>query len=178
MISKIFNNLSTLINYIVLFVILLILTYVIYKIFIIENDVYIINEKINHIEMDITSIPPSNKEYPNKEMFEMADFTMNKCFNEELMPTSIDIDNEKIEDFTEIINQEPPKSEIFDLKKEVIKVEDETSSIVSTNNINKKKLLKLNLEKLKEKCVELKLSSDGTKAQLIDRIMEELNKEI
>ena len=184
MISKLLNNISTLINYIVLFIILLILTYIIYKIFIIDNDIYIINEKINQIEMDITTIPPSSsQELPKKQMFEMADLCMNKCFVEELSPTSIDIDNipkknlnDNIEDFTTIIDEKPPK-EIFDLKKEIVKVEDDTSSIVSTNNLNKKKLLKLNLEKLKDKCMEMKLSTEGTKAQLIDRIMEELNKE-
>ena len=37
--------------------------------------------------------------------------------------------------------------------------------------------MSLNLEKLKDKCMEMKLSTEGTKAQLIDRIMEELNKE-
>ena len=187
MISKLLNNISTFINYVVLFIILLILTYIIYKIFIIDNDIYIINEKINQIEMDMTTIPPSSsQELPKKQMFEMADFCMNKCFVEELAPTSIDIDNtndipkknlnDKIEDFTTIIN-EKPTNEIFDLKKEIVKIEDDTSSIVSTNNLNKKKLLKLNLEKLKDKCMEMKLSTEGTKAQLIDRIMEELNKE-
>ena len=186
MISKLLNNISTLINYIVLFIILLILTYIIYKIFIIDNDIYIINEKINQIEMDMTTIPSSSShELPKKQMYEMADLCMNKCFVEELAPTSIDIDinhipkknlNDNIEDFTTIIDEKPPK-EIFDLKKEIVKVEDDTSSIVSTNNLNKKKLLKLNLEKLKDKCMEMKLSTEGTKAQLIDRIMEELNKE-
>mgnify|MGYP003346409142 CR=1 FL=1 len=31
---------------------------------------------------------------------------------------------------------------------------------------------KLNLEKLKEKCVELELNTEGTKIQLIERILE------
>ena len=94
--SKLLNNISTLINYIVLFIILLILTYIIYKIFIIDNDIYIINEKINQIEMDMTTIPSSSShELPKKQMYEMADLCMNKCFVEELAPTSIDIDINK-----------------------------------------------------------------------------------
>lgn len=185
MISKLLNNISTFINYVVLFVVLLILSYVIYKIFIIENDIYIINEKINQIEMDITTIPPSLSQSSKKEVFEMADLCMNNIFKDKCVikevPTSIDIDNDKLEDFTTIIDDEivhpNPKEEIFDLKKELVKVEDETSSIISSSNLTKKKLQKLNLEKLKEKCVELKLSTEGTKAQLIDKIIEELNKE-
>ena len=39
------------------------------------------------------------------------------------------------------------------------------------------KLQKLNLDKLKEKCLELELNPEGTKSQLIDRILEkELNR--
>ena len=108
MISKLLNNISTLINYIVLFIILLILTYIIYKIFIIDNDIYIINEKINQIEMDMTTIPSSSShELPKKQMYEMADLCMNKCFVEELAPTSIDIDINHI-----------PKKNLNDNKKE------------------------------------------------------------
>ena len=59
---------------------------------------------------------------------------------------------------------------IFDLKKEMIM--DDKESIMSSNNLTKKKLSKLNLDKLKEKCIELELNTEGTKAQLIDRILE------
>jgi hypothetical protein len=182
MISKLLNNISTLVSYVVLFVVLLILSYVIYKIFIIENDIYIMNEKINQIEMEITTIPPSLSQSSKKEVFEMADLCMNKIFKDDKIATAIDIDNNKIEDFTTIIDDEivntNQKEEIFDLKKEVLNVEDETSSIISSSNLNKKKLQKLNLEKLKEKCVELKIPAEGTKAQLIDKIMEEINKDV
>ena len=64
----------------------------------------------------------------------------------------------------------PVKEEIFDLKKEVIN--DDKESVISSNNLNKKKLLKWNLDKLKEKCEQLDLPTDGTKAQLIERILE------
>ena len=75
----------------------------------------------------------------------------------------IDIDKEEIKDDVVI---EP----IFDLKKEVIM--DDKESVLSTNNLPKKKLLKLNLDRLKEKCTELSLPTEGTKAQLIERILE------
>ena len=54
---------------------------------------------------------------------------------------------------------------------------DDNQSIISSSN-NKKKLQKLNLEKLKEKCQELGLSQEGSKANLIDRIIDEGNKDV
>ena len=68
------------------------------------------------------------------------------------------------------------KRVVFDLKKEIIV--DDKESIVSENNFTKKKLQKLNLDKLKDKCEELNISHDGTKSQIIDRIMETTYKEV
>ena len=97
---------------------------------------------------------------------------MNEIFsNQEEEPSSIDID--------EIIKKDdnsPVKEEVFDLKKDVMNTDDNQSIISSSNN--RKKLQKLNLEKLKEKCQELELSNEGTKANLIDRIMDEMNKDV
>jgi len=63
-------------------------------------------------------------------------------------------------------------NEIFDLKKDV---NDDKESIISANvgggHATKKALMKLSIDKLKAKCEERKLSTDGTKNQLADKII-------
>jgi hypothetical protein len=54
---------------------------------------------------------------------------------------------------------------IFDLKKE------DVVDNVSTVSLTKKKLSKLNLDSLKQKCTELNLQTEGTKNELIERIL-------
>jgi DNA polymerase III delta subunit len=145
--------------------------YVVYKIFVLENDVYILNDRINKIEIEygmssVATQPRTNVIYPqNTEEIDMSDILMNEIFNDKI--DIIDIDK---------MEEEVPEKEqevIFDLKKEVIN--DDKESIISSNTHTKKKLLKLNLDKLKEKCEHLELPTDGTKAQLIDRILEKEN---
>lgn len=146
----------------------MIIMYVVYKIFILENDIYILNDRINKIEVEygmssVNNQPTrSNIIYPpTSQEIDMSEMIMNEIFNDKI--DIIDID--KMED--------PPVKEeevIFDLKKEVIN--DDKESVISSNNLNKKKLLKWNLDKLKEKCDQLDLPTDGTKAQLIERILE------
>jgi len=75
--------------------------------------------------------------------------------------------NEEIlHDTVQIVN------EIFDLKKET---NDDKESIISANigggHATKKALMKLSIDKLKAKCEERKLSIEGTKNQLADRII-------
>jgi len=91
----------------------------------------------------------------------------------EIIMTQIFDDEPVINVDSDIIEIEEIKEPIFDLKKEVIT--DDKESIISSN-LTKKKLQKLNLDKLKKKCLELELNPEGTKSQLIDRILEkELN---
>jgi hypothetical protein len=75
--------------------------------------------------------------------------------NEEILPDTVQIVNE-----------------IFDLKKEV---NDDKESIISSNigggHATKKALMKLSIDKLKTKCEERKLSTEGTKNQLADKII-------
>ena len=63
-------------------------------------------------------------------------------------------------------------NEIFDLKKEV---NDDKESIISSNvgggHAQKKALMKLSMDKLKAKCEERKLSTEGNKNQLADKII-------
>jgi len=172
MIGKYLTNMNNLIQYIIMFLILLLIIYLIYKIFIVETDVYILNERLSKIELQFNKPISIEKTTLNNEEINVANNFMNEIFsNNDEEPSSIDID--------EIIKNDdnpPVKEEIFDLKKDVITTEDNQSIISSSNN--KKKLQKLNLEKLKEKCQELGLSQEGTKANLIDRIMDETNKDV
>jgi hypothetical protein len=156
------------------FLILLLIIYLIYKIFILETDVYIINERLSKIELQFNKPKSIEKTTFNNEEIDIANNFMNEIFtNKEAdeEPSSIDID--------EIIKKDdnpPVKEEIFDLKKDVMNADDNQSIISSSNN--KKKLQKLNLEKLKDKCQELGLSQEGSKANLIDRIIDEGNKDV
>jgi hypothetical protein len=173
MIGKYLTNMNNLIQYIIMFLILLLIIYLIYKIFIIETDVYILNERLSKIELQFNKPISIEKTSFNTEELDIANNFMNEIFTnqEDEEPSSIDID--------EIIKKDnnlPIKEEIFDLKKDVITADDNQSIISSSNN--KKKLQKLNLEKLKEKCEELGLSQEGTKANLIDRIMDETIKDV
>jgi hypothetical protein len=173
MIGKYLTNMNNLIQYIIMFLILLLIIYLIYKIFILETDVYILNERLSKIELQLNKpISIEKNNYSNEEINVASNF-MNEIFSnqEEEEPSSIDID--------EIIKKDdnpPAKEEVFDLKKDVMNTDDNQSIISSSNN--RKKLQKLNLEKLKEKCQELELSNEGTKANLIDRIMDEMNKDV
>jgi len=172
MIGKYLTNMNNLIQYIIMFLILLLIIYLIYKIFILETDVYILNERLSKIELQLNKpISIEKNTYSNEEINVASNF-MNEIFsNQEEEPSSIDID--------EIIKKDdnsPVKEEVFDLKKDVMNTDDNQSIISSSNN--RKKLQKLNLEKLKEKCQELELSNEGTKANLIDRIMDEMNKDV
>ena len=174
MIGKYLTNLNNLIQYIIMFLILLLIIYLIYKIFILDTEVYIINERLSKIELQFNKPKSIEKTTFNNEEIDIANNFMNEIFiNKEAdeEPSSIDID--------EIIKKDdnpPVKEEIFDLKKDVMNVDDNQSIISSSNN--KKKLQKLNLEKLKDKCQELGLSQEGSKANLIDRIIDEGNKDV
>ena len=202
MIYKLLSNFNYLIYFFAIFVVLLILTYLIYKIFIIDNDLFILNEKVNKMEIEFSSSSDFSKStggnFNNKkEAYNLTEIIMNEVFNNdnnkkacsggrckvpEPEPNEIiDIDN-IIK--SEVINSEPSKIQpeepalIFDLKKEVVVNDNESVVSGGGGQITKKRLLKLNLDKLKEKCTELNLSTEGTKAQLIDRICEEINKDV
>ena len=174
MIGKYLTNMNNLIQYIIMFLILLLIIYLIYKIFIVETNVYIINERLSKLEVQYNQPISIEKSNLNHKEIEIANNFMNEIFTnqEQEEPSSIDIDEIiKTDEKTSV------KEEIFDLKKDVMTTDD-NQSIISSSNNNKKKLQKLNLDKLKEKCKELGLSEEGTKANLIERILEEINKDV
>jgi len=158
---------SNFFNYLFALFMILLVMYVIYKIFILENDIYILNDRLNKIEIEYGGNHSNYPQNTNTQEIDMSEMIMNEIFNDKI--DIIDID--KIEDVISPIKDD--NVVIFDLKKEVIN--DDKESVISSNNLTKKKLLKWNLDKLKEKCGELELSMDGTKAQLIDRILEKEN---
>ena len=57
--------------------------------------------------------------------------------------------------------------EIFDLNKE----DEKSVSDINTSVLTKSKLSKLSLDKLKNKCIEFNLDSEGSKNQLIERLL-------
>jgi hypothetical protein len=155
-----------------MFLILLLIIYLIYKIFIVETNIYIINERLSNLEVQNNEPITIEKTNLNNEEIEIANNFMNEIFSNQEEPSTIDIDEIiKTDEKSEV------KEEIFDLKKDVMTTDD-NQSIISSSNNNKKKLQKLNLDKLKERCKELGISDEGTKANLIERILEETNKDV
>jgi len=200
MFLKLISNINYLFYFFCITFVLLILTYIIYKLFLLEADVYMIVEKINNIELEFSgssSKSPSNSCNSNSkciykpktnDTINISEMMMNEVFNNtinsviEPVKKEVDIidideiigdikDNEK-----ETVETEPKV--IFDLKKEIINNDNESIVSGSTTQMTKKQLNKLNIDKLKAKCNELEVSTEGTKAQLIDRILEEINKDV
>lgn len=201
MFLKLISNINYLFYFFCITFVLLILTYIIYKLFLLEADVYMIVEKINNIELEFSgssssksssnSCNSSNSKciYKPKsnDTINISEMMMNEVFNNTINsviePVKKEVD---IIDIDEIIGEVKEKEEevssssniVFDLKKEIINNDTESVVSSSTNQLTKKQLQKLNVDKLKEKCNELELSTEGTKSQLIDRILEEMNKDV
>ena len=168
-------NINNIFYYLFLLMLLCMVVYLIYKVFILENDLYFLTERVYNVEMNNSSCPIKKPtSMPSVEEFNMNEIIMNQIFEDKepiVINKNIDIIN--VEDIPMEMPEEVKIEPIFDLKKDVVM--DDKESIVSSN-LNKKKLQKLNLDKLKDKCIELELNTEGTKTQLIERILEkELN---
>lgn len=167
-------------------IIFLIILYLWFKVISIEATVFLLDQKLkkdNNTKASCVSGTcsiPLNNNYESFNTFPMDDMIMKEVFNyceqpEEQEPThSINLPvaehvNIVIEDNdnNEILQQkdEIKKNDVFDLKK------DENDNVSVNSNLTKKKLNKLNLEGLKQKCVELNLQADGSKNDLIERIL-------
>jgi len=55
MIFKMLSNMNSVFNHIFMFFILLVVIYLIYKIFLLETEVFLLNEKMNKIELDLNN---------------------------------------------------------------------------------------------------------------------------
>jgi hypothetical protein len=172
-----------------------------YKYLYLEQSVYLLTNKVNKLEIEfnnpsIYSNSNGNSINAGNSALESAEIIMNEIFNDNYCSTNscvyippaattsvsipsqpqpqhqpqppvIPAKNEEIlPDTVQIVN------EIFDLKKET---NDDKESIISANigggHATKKALMKLSIDKLKAKCEERKLSTEGTKNQLADRII-------
>jgi hypothetical protein len=179
------NNILFYFTYAVLFIFLFFMAY---KYLYLEQSVYLLTNKLNKLEIELNN--PSaiyNNSNNSNSALESAEIIMNEIFNDGFCSTNscpfipssppstptaktstTPIATQEIqEDTVQIVN------EIFDLKKEIIN--DDKESIISANvgggHATKKALMKLSIDKLKAKCEERKLSTEGTKNQLADKII-------
>ena len=176
MLFKMMTNTSTMINLFIFLFLSAVIFYFWFKLITLENMVFILTEKLKKntpsVQQPIRNMPLKQED---QNSFNLEDMIMKEVFccpsNESCkinLQPNVEFIDEEIKD-----EPEKPKVEIFDLKKEEVEVEVDTKSEISNINAlpSKKSLLKLNLDGLKDKCSSLNLSTEGTKAQLIDRIL-------
>ena len=183
------NNIIFYITYAILFIFLFFMAY---KYLYLEQSVYLLTNKVNKLEIEFNNpnVYTNSSTKTSNSALDSAEIIMNEIFNDgfcdnnvckftsstsittpstpAVVAPSSNIKQEEIHDDTvQIVN------EIFDLKKEVIN--DDKESIISANvgggHATKKALMKLSIDKLKVKCEERKLSTEGTKNQLADKII-------
>lgn len=179
LIFKLFS-LNNIFYYFSIFVIFILLFFLSYKYLYLEQSLFVLSNRLNRYEIEYNNpsiyTPPTSSTSINS-----AEIIMNEifkeCDDETCTSESCNYTNKTntppspkvvINDEVQIIN------EIFDLKKDT----DDKESIISANinsggggHATKKALMKLSLDKLKAQCEERKLSSEGTKNQLADRII-------
>jgi hypothetical protein len=165
-----------------------------YKYIYLEQSVYLLANKVNKLEIELNnpSIDNNYAKFNNQSnsALESAEIIMNEIFNDgfcstsgtcsfipptsiNTTPTNVPVSNSNTPNKEEIQeNNVQIVNEIFDLKKEI---NDDKESIISSNigggHATKKALMKLSIDKLKAKCEERKLSTEGTKNQLADKII-------
>jgi hypothetical protein len=185
-IFKLFT-LNNIVFYLTFSILFIFLFFMAYKYLYLEQSVYILTNKIDKLELELNnpnSYNNNSNSIPNRAL-DSAEIIMNEIFNDNFCsknscqftsstsPVSPDVvittspKHEEIqEDTVQIVN------EIFDLKKDI---NDDKESIISSNigggHATKKALMKLSIDKLKAKCEERKLSPEGTKNQLADKII-------
>jgi hypothetical protein len=176
-------SLHNIIAYFTFFIILIFIFFLSYKYLYLEQSVYLLTNKLTKLEIEYNN-PNVYSNQSNSNIMKTAEIIMNEIFTDDNIcdnnvcnikstttTTPIteinEIDNHKItsSNEVEIVN------EIFDLKKD----NEDKESVISGNtgggHATKKALMKLTIDKLKAKCEERKLSTDGTKNQLADRII-------
>ena len=169
------NNILFYISY---FILVLLLLFLSYKYLYLEQSNYMMSTRLQKLELELNGAnrPITNtqtSDYYNEKINE-ANMMMNEIYND--YPPAPKCGMSGIcatsEIHVTVLDDKPINNEIFDLKKEII--EDSTSVIssnVQSSANNKKALMKLSLEKIKAKCEERKINCDGSKAQLIDKII-------
>ena len=190
-----FNNI---IFYITYFILILFLLFLGYKYIYLEQSIYLITNKLNKIEIELNNPSLKSSLNKNNDNMRVADIIMNEIFNDNYCDvngscsishnanantntntntntnanTNTNTNTNANANATEIIEETP--IEIFDLKKET----EDKESVISSHTDTKKSLMKLNLEKLKAKCEDKHLATDGTKQQLVERLLNYENSKI
>lgn len=178
------------------FITFILIFFLSYKYLYLEQSIYLLNNKLNKLEIEYTNPNVYSNNQTSKNI-ETAEFIMNEIFNDDNISCSINSCNIKSTsniipnttsnntsnttdnntDNTVIIDtvdKIPSNNEIFDLKKDNEDKESTVSGalgLTGGGHATKKALMKLSIDKLKSKCEERKLSTDGTKNQLADRII-------
>jgi len=182
-----FQNIILYFSFVIMLVFIFFLSY---KYLYLEQSIYLLTNKLNKLEIEYNN-PNVYCNEPNSNIMKTAEIIMNEIFTDEnicsVSSNSCDIkatpipkfqdDKEPITNKTSIIQPIDSEdiqivNEIFDLKKDI----DDKESIISGTTgggglATKKALMKLSLDKLKAKCEDRKLATDGTKNQLADRII-------
>jgi len=187
-------SLSNIIFYSSLIIMFIFIFFMAYKYIYLEQSVYLLANKVNKLEIELNNPSFISNNNQSNSALESAEIIMNEIFNDGFCssgscsflspntpsnvidsttskkPTASNNSNTIHEEIQE--NNVQIVNEIFDLKKEV---NDDKESIISSNvgggHATKKALMKLSIDKLKAKCEERKLSTEGTKNQLADKII-------
>ena len=182
---------NSIIYYFTLFLMFIIIFFLSYKYLYLEQTLFMLSNKLNKLEIEYNN--PSVYS-PSTVKMNTAEIIMNEIFNEcsdsgccpvvnkhpyddENNINEVDVntnDNvlKNVPD-TQIIDEIEVIDEIFDLKKDISSDDKESviSASVNGGHAAKKALMKLSLDKLKAKCEERDISTEGTKNQLADRII-------
>jgi hypothetical protein len=163
-----------------------------YKYLYLEQSIYLITNKLNKLEIEYNN-PNIYSNQSNSNIMKTAEIIMNEIFTDDSNSCTIKSNDTIINDNSDITNTNDTNdtntdknsviqpihtddiqivNEIFDLKKDI----DDKESIISGTTggggiATKKALMKLSIDKLKAKCEDRKISTEGTKNQLADRII-------
>ena len=177
-------SIHNIITYFSFFISLIFIFFLSYKYLYLEQSIYLLNNKLNKLEIEYNNPNVYSNTHTSK-TFDTAEFIMNEIFNEDNScsinnkcknTNEIITDNSVIIDTTDTIDtiDKPSSTEIFDLKKDNEDKESTVSGalgLTGGGHATKKALMKLTIDKLKSKCEERKISTEGTKNQLADRII-------
>ena len=182
-------SIQNIILYFSIIVMLVFIFFLSYKYLYLEQSIYLLSNKLGKLEIEYNN-PNVYSNKPSSDIMKTAEIIMNEIFTDDNTDStksnicnSIDscsIDNISISNYKHSTVINPIETdeiqivnEIFDLKKDI---DDKESIISGTAGVDgglatKKALMKLSLDKLKAKCEDRKISTEGTKNQLADRII-------
>jgi hypothetical protein len=182
---------NSIIYYFTLFLMFIIIFFLSYKYLYLEQTLFMLSNKLNKLEIEYNN--PSVYS-PSTVKMNTAEIIMNEIFNEcsdsggcpvvnkhpyddenDINEVDVNTNDNVLKNVpdTQIIDEIEVIDEIFDLKKDISSDDKESviSASVNGGHAAKKALMKLSLDKLKAKCEERDISTEGTKNQLADRII-------